>query len=95
MPYLPSQTRLDKILISLGIHYSKNELALPGNWSGEIFVKDLTSNPVESKDKLCQVFYRAMTRNWTYRRFLKNLEVKIERYSNIQRRSGISLIEDN
>ncbi len=68
--YVPSQKTLDKILISLSVH-SKNELALPGNWSPTLFVKDLFDYPVESKEILSEKFQKGLVERWTYRKFFE------------------------
>lgn len=68
MPYQPSHKTIDKLLISFGIE-CQNELALPGNWSPNLFVKDLFDFPVETKEKLVQTFFLALTSGWTYRKW--------------------------
>jgi len=68
--YRPTARDLPELLASLSSACGK-ELAIPGNWSPQLFYSDLFDYPVESKEDLIRQMISSLKENWTYRKFFQ------------------------
>lgn len=67
---MPSGSSIASVVQSLN-DASSEELAIPGNWSSELFFQDLKKFPVRTKKELIRIVHQADLKPMTYREFFQ------------------------
>jgi len=83
--YIPSGSSTQAIIQNLG-DYISGELALPGNWSSNLFYSDLKESPVQSKKILANTLEQANHNPMTYLIFFEQSRGYPKNISDFQRK---------